>query len=74
MPGVDWYIPLKQLGDTVVADGSTARNFCKIGISGKTRTEVYQIIDRIQHTLDIQDENGNNLVIKNVPKGLLKGE
>ena len=74
MPGVDWYIPLKQLGDTVVADGSTARNFCKIGISGQTRTEVYQIIDRIQHTLDIQDENGNNLVIKNVPKELLKGE
>ena len=72
MRGVDWFLQLKDLNDTAPDDGSTARNFAKIGLSGENRTEVYRLVDRIQHTLDIRDENGNNMVIRNVPKVLLE--
>ena len=72
LDNVDWLIPLKQLGDNVVADGSTARNFCKIGLSGATRKELYIQMDRIQKMLDIRDENGENMVIRNVPQKLCR--
>lgn len=72
MPGVDWFLQLKDLGDVAPDDGSTARNFAKIGLSGEHRTELYRLIDRIQHTLVILDEYGNNMVIRNVPESLTK--
>jgi len=71
MNGVDWFLQLKDLTDVAPDDGSTARNFAKIGLSGDSRTEVYRLVDRIQHTLDIRDEHGNNMVIQNVPAELL---
>ena len=71
MSGVDWFLQLKDLGDVAPDDGSTARNFAKIGLSGSNRKELYRLIDQIQHSLVIQDENGNNMVIRNVPKNLI---
>ena len=72
MDHVDWFLQLKDIGDTAPDNGSTARNFAKIGISGNSRTELYRLIDRIQHTLQILDEHGNNMVICNVPEELMK--
>ena len=71
MTGVDWFLQLKDIGDIAPDDGSTARNFAKIGLSGNSRAEVYRLVDRIQHTLAVNDENGSNMVIRNVPKELL---
>ena len=68
LPGVNWFIQLKGVGDKVLADGSTARNFAKIGLSGNTRKELYRLMDKIQHMLDIRDEIGNNMVICNIPE------
>ena len=70
--GVDWIVQQKDIGDVAPDDGSTARNFAKIGLSGDSRAEVYRLVDKIQHTLEILDENGNNMVIQNVPEELLK--
>ncbi len=67
LPGVDWFIQLKNIGDGVVADGSTARNFAKIGLSGANRRELYNLMDQIQSTLDIKDQDGNDMVIHNIP-------
>ena len=70
LPNVDWVLQLKDIGDVAPDDGSTARNFAKIGLSGESRTELYRVIDLVQHTLVILDENGSNMVIQNVPKEL----
>lgn len=72
IPGVDWFIQIKNLNDTVPNDGSTAQNFAKIGLSADSDKGLYQIMDRIQHTLEVIDENGNNLVRKNVPKSYIE--
>lgn len=69
--GVDWFLQLKDIGDIAPDDGSTARNFAKIGLSGSNRRDLYNIIDTIQHTLEILDEHGNNMVIQNVPVELM---
>ena len=72
MAGVDWIVQQKDIGDFAPDDGSTARNFAKIGLSGGSRAEVYRLIDKIQRSLVIRDENGKNMVIQNVPKELME--
>lgn len=71
IPGVDWYIPLKSVGDRIPDDGSTAQNFAKIGIYADSDRELYRIMDRIQHTLKVYDTEGKNLVRINIPKEYL---
>lgn len=73
MEGVDWFLQLKDVGDRAPDDGSTARNFAKIGICGKTRGELYKLIDLVQHTIHVFDEQYNDMVICNVPQELLSG-
>ena len=72
IPGVDWLVQIKNIGDVVPADGSTAQNFAKIGISADTEKEIYRIMDKIQTTLRVIDEDGNNLIKHNVPEELLR--
>ena len=72
MDGVDWFVQIKNLGDVVPSDGSTAQNFAKIGLSAKSDKELYRLMDRIQHTLEVIDENGSNLVRKNVPEAYIE--
>lgn len=72
LKGVDWIVQQKDIGDVAPDDGSTARNYAKIGLSGESRPEVYRLVDRIQHTLIILDEHGNNMVIQNVPRTLME--
>ena len=68
LEGVDWFIQIKNINDSVPNDGSTAQNFAKIGLSADSEKELYRLMDKIQHTLEVLDENGNNLIRKNVPK------
>ena len=72
LPGVDWIVQIKNLGDVVPADGSTAENFAKLGLSADTEDEIYHIMDAVQKTLVVLDEDGNNLIKQNVPAELLK--
>ena len=67
MTSVDWFVQIKSPGDIVPSDGSTAQNFAKIGLSAGSDKELYRLMDKIQHTMEIIDDNGNNLVRKNVP-------
>ncbi|MBR2762567.1 MAG: ATP-grasp domain-containing protein [Solobacterium sp.] len=67
LPGVLWSVMIKTIGDTVPADGSTAINFAKIGITGDTERDLYRTMDRIQHTLVAEDEEGKNLIKQNIP-------
>lgn len=67
LPGVDWFIQLKNVGETIVEDGSTARNFAKIGLSGDNRRELYILMDQIQSILQVEDESGRDMVIHNIP-------
>ena len=71
LPGVDWLIQIKNIGDVVPDDGSTAQNFAKLGLSAETEKEIYKIMDNVQKTLVVLDENGNNLIKRNVPQELL---
>ena len=71
LPGVDWLIQIKNIGDKVPDDGSTAQNFAKLGLSAETERELYHIMDNVQKTLIVLDEHGNNLIKKNVPQELL---
>ena len=71
LQGVDWFVQIKNLGDIVPNDGSTAQNFAKIGLSEEADQKLYQLMDKIQHTLEVLDEKGNNLVRKNIPKEYL---
>ena len=71
LQGVDWFVQIKNLGDIVPNDGSTAQNFAKIGLSEESDQKLYQLMDKIQHTLEVLDEKGNNLVRKNIPKEYL---
>lgn len=72
MDGVDWLVQIKNIGDRVPDDGSTAQNFAKIGLSADSEREIYQLMDKIQKTLVVLDENGKNLIKNNVPEELLK--
>jgi len=67
IPGVLWSVMIKTVGDTVPQDGSTAINFAKIGMTGNTLRDLYRTMDRVQHTLVAEDENGNNLIKQNIP-------
>ena len=67
LSGVEWFIQLKDIGDRVLADGSTARNFAKIGLSGSSRKELYRLMDHIQNLLEIRNVDGTDMVIHNVP-------
>ena len=71
LQGVDWFVQIKNLGDIVPNDGSTAQNFAKIGLSEESDQKLYQLMDKIQHTLEVLDEKGNNLVRKNISKEYL---
>ena len=72
LPGVDWLIQIKNIGDKVPDDGSTAQNFAKLGLSAETEKELYHIMDNVQNTLVVLDDQGNNLIKKNVPQELLE--
>ena len=72
LPGVDWLIQIKNIGDKVPDDGSTAQNFAKLGLSAETEKELYNIMDNVQNTLVVLDDQGNNLIKKNVPQELLE--
>ena len=72
LPGVDWLIQIKNIGDKVPDDGSTAQNFAKLGLSAETEKELYHIMDNVQNTLVVLDDQGSNLIKKNVPQELLK--
>ena len=72
LPGVDWLIQIKNIGDKVPDDGSTAQNFAKLGLSAETEGELYHIMDSVQKTLTVLDDHGNNLIKKNVPQELLR--
>ena len=72
LPGVDWLVQIKNIGDKVPDDGSTAQNFAKIGLSADNERDLYKLMDKIQKTLVVLDENGNNLIKNNVPEELLK--
>ena len=72
LKGVDWLVQIKNIGDVVPADGSTAENFAKIGLSADSEKEIYRLMDTIQKTLVVLDEDGNNLIKNNVPEELLK--
>ena len=67
LKGVKWFIQLKSIGDEIVADGSTARNFAKIGLSGNNRRELYILMDRIQNILSIIDQQGEDMILHNIP-------
>ena len=71
LPGVDWIIQIKNIGDVVPDDGSTAENFAKLGLSAESEQELYHVMDAVQKTLVVLDENGRNLIKNNVPKELL---
>lgn len=70
--GVDWFIQIKNLNDLVPDDGSTAQNFAKIGLSAESDLELYRLMDQIQHTLEVIDENGANLVRMNIPRSYIE--
>lgn len=72
LPGVDWFIQIKNINDLVPNDGSTAQNFAKIGLSAANEKDLYRLMNQIQHTLEVIDEDGNNLVRKNVPEDYTK--
>ena len=72
LPGVDWLIQIKNIGDKVPDDGSTAQNFAKLGLSAETEKELYHIMDNVQNTLVVLDDQGSNMIKKNVPQELLK--
>ena len=72
MEGVDWIVQIKNLGDVVPDDGSTAENFAKIGLSANTEKEIYHLMDAVQKTLVVLDDKGNNLIKQNVPVELLE--
>ena len=72
LPGVDWLVQIKNIGDKVPDDGSTAQNFAKIGLSADNERDLYKLMDKIQKTLVVLDENGNNMIKNNVPEELLK--
>lgn len=72
LPGVDWFIQIKNLGDVVPSDGSTAQNFAKIGLSADSDKALYQLMDQIQHILVVVDEQGKNMVRKNVPQEYIR--
>ena len=65
-------IQIKNIGDKVPDDGSTAQNFAKLGLSAETEGELYHIMDSVQKTLTVLDDHGNNLIKKNVPQELLR--
>lgn len=71
MKGVDWLIQIKNLGDIIPDDGSTAENFAKIGLSADNEKDIYRLMDAVQKTLAVLDEKGQNLIKKNVPAELL---
>ena len=72
IPGVDWIVQIKNLGDVVPDDGSTAENFAKIGLSADSEKEIYHLMDAVQKTLVVLDDKGNNLIKQNVPVELLE--
>ena len=72
IPGVDWVIQIKNIGDVVPDDGSTAENFAKLGLSADSERQLYSIMDSVQKTLVVLDENGKNLIKHNVPRELLQ--
>ena len=72
IPGVDWVIQIKNIGDVVPDDGSTAENFAKLGLSADSEKQLYSIMDSVQKTLVVLDENGKNLIKHNVPRELLQ--
>ena len=72
IPGVDWIVQIKNLGDVVPDDGSTAENFAKIGLSADSEKEIYHLMDAVQKTLVVLDDKGNNLIKQNVPAELLE--
>lgn len=70
--GVDWILQIKNTGDIVPDNGSTECNYAKVGLSADSENELYRLMDKVQHTVEVIDADGSNLIRQNMPGGILE--
>lgn len=64
IPGVLNVTELFGLGETVEKTGSLNQVCIRMHVTGKTRKEINETLERIYNTLDIRDENGNDMILE----------
>lgn len=67
-PMVDKYIPMKNVGEAIVPDGSMVQCFGKVALSADTREDLLDAMKYLQENLQILDENNDDMVIASVEK------
>ena len=63
IPGVVSVNPSYEEGDTVTGEGTLKQIICRFFIVCESKNELADVIDRIQNTLSVVDEEGRNMIV-----------
>lgn len=64
LPEVKSYLPMHQLGDKVELSGTVFQIFMKASIVAESYDDLKRVLERIQNTIKVFDENGNDMMLK----------
>lgn len=63
LPEVKSYLPMHQLGDKVELSGTVFQIFMKASIVAESYDDLNRVLESIQNTIKVFDENGNNMML-----------
>lgn len=64
LPEVKSYLPMHQIGDKVELSGTVFQIFMKASIVAESYDDLKRVLESIQNTIKVFDENGNNMMLK----------
>ena len=71
LPEVKSKLPMHQLGDKVELSGTVFQIFMKASLVAESYEKLKCVLEKIQNTIKVYDENGNNMVLKIVGDGIV---
>ena len=63
MPGVVQFYQLKEIGDEITSEGTTAEAFAYIMLAASSKDTLKTLINKIKASLHVNDEQKNNMII-----------
>lgn len=75
LPGVKEIVPVHKEGDIVDKEGTLEQIFVRIFLVADNKYSLATVIDQIQNTLQVKDENGQNMLLNGFDTRILtKGD
>lgn len=71
LPEIKSYLPMHQMGDKVELSGTVFQIFMKASIVAENHDNLIRILETIQNSIQVLDENGKNMLLKVIGDGVV---